>query len=276
MKNSKQKIRAPGVIIADPTKPSLARVPYEIQLLIFEAALGTQVFFVEIANNTLTISRSAGKALGLTCRLARAIYTNERILCQFGDQVHWVDPKGDIFYVYKDDDRPQIPWAREADAMPDLVDNNIDRRVIRNVAVDLQYLGVHPRFLPLIRIWSIFSSLTTIHIFVPKGPVRTKALEATPDTLLLSDMPKNQIVAAPDADLEHWLAVKYQVIRACTRMLDTEAGWHSRSKPDVVGHLTSLYRQPLHDNLGEGGSSAAGGVDDDADWMDVHTEDAQG
>ncbi|KAK3310721.1 uncharacterized protein B0T15DRAFT_46879 [Chaetomium strumarium] len=274
MKNRKQKVRAPGVTTADPTRPSLAGLPYEIQLLIFEAALGIQVFFVEIANNTLTISRSAGKALGLACRLSRAIYTSERILCQFGDKVHWVDPEGDIFYLYKDDERPRIPWSRESDVMPELVDNNIDRAVIRNVAVDLQYLGVHPRFLPLIRIWSLFSSLTTIHIFVPKGPVRTKALAATPDTLLLSDMPKNQIVAAPDADLEHWLAVKYQVIRACNRMLDTEAGWHTRSKPDVVGHLTSLW-QPLPDNLGEGGSSAVGG-DDDVERMNVHTEDARG
>ncbi|KAK4240823.1 hypothetical protein C8A03DRAFT_12917 [Achaetomium macrosporum] len=255
-------LRASGVIRADQSRPSLARLPYEIQVLIFEAALGIQVFFVEHTNNALTISRSAGKALGLTCRLSREIYIKQRRLCQFGDQLHWVDPKRDIFYLYKDDDFPNVPWVRDSDAVARLADDNIDRRVIRNVAVDLEYLGAHPRYLPLTRIWSLFSSMRTLHIFIPKGPVRTPALPATPDTLVLSDLPKNQIVAAPNADLEHWLAVKYQVMKACTRMLDAEAGWHVRSKPDVVGHLTSLWPPR--------------GSSDDTDRMDVHMEDFRG
>src|SRR5690606_38347063 len=103
------------------------------------------------------------------------------------------------------------------------------------------YLGEHPRHDAIVRIWNLFPSLRTLHILAPKGPPHTPPLLATPETLVLSDIPSNQVVAAPHQDRELWLAVRYQVKKVCARILTTENGWHGRYYPEVVGHLTSLW-----------------------------------
>ncbi len=234
---------APGTTTADPSRPSIANLPYEIQAAIFEAAIEPQIFFMDITNAMLTFARPADKALGLTCQLSREIYLRAKTLHRFGPHSHWVDPERDIFYLHKDDPVPRAPRPNSLETrMPD--GEEFDRRVVQNVAVDLEYLGPHPRHDPIVRIWVVFPHLRSIHIFVPKGPPQTPALRSSPETLVLSDIPSKKIVAAPGYDNELWLAVRYQVKKVCARILTTENGWQGRHNPDVVGHCTSLRGTP--------------------------------
>ncbi|KXX78702.1 hypothetical protein MMYC01_204593 [Madurella mycetomatis] len=225
-----------GTTRADNSRPSIADLPYEMQASIFEAAMGPQVFFMEIANEVLTFSRPADKGLALACRLSREIYIKSKKLCEFGSNFHWVDPEQDIFYLYQDDGmrlvRPSIVNTRLPGG------ERFDASVLQNVAVDLQYLGEHPRRDAAIRIWTIFPSLKTLHVFVPDGPPRTPALDVTPETLVLCELRRIQVVAPPGQDKELWSAVKYQLIKTCSRILDSENGWNGRTRPEVVGHLT--------------------------------------
>ncbi|KAL2176039.1 uncharacterized protein P884DRAFT_261538 [Thermothelomyces heterothallicus CBS 202.75] len=158
----------------------------------------------------------------------------------FGNKPHWLDPDRDIFYLCKDDPVPRANRPTDFESSV-LKGDAFDERVVRNVAVDLGYLGEHPRHDAMVRIWHLFPSLRTLHILAPKGPPHTPPLLATPDTLVLSDIPSNQVVAAPHQDRELWLAVRYQVKKVCARILTTENGWHGRYYPEVVGHLTSLW-----------------------------------
>jgi hypothetical protein len=241
---------APGATRADPTKPSIATLPYELQVAIFEAAAGPQVIFMDITDDVLTFARPADQGLAQTCQLARQIYVQSRTLRRFGDHAHWIDSERDIFYLYRDDPVVHTPRPNSLNTrMPK--GETFDSQVIQNVAVDLQYLGVHPRFDPVVRIWIIFPHLRTIHIFVPSGPPQTPTLRSTPETLALSIIPGFQVVAAPGMDKELWYAVRYQIKKVCARILTTENGWHGRSNPDVVGHLTSLSG-PLPEGTKEG------------------------
>ncbi|KAK4157875.1 hypothetical protein C8A00DRAFT_29260 [Chaetomidium leptoderma] len=234
---------APGATQADSTKPSIATLPYEIQVAIFEAAMDPQVFFMDITNDILTFSRPADKALGLACQLSREIYLKSKTLYEFGDQFHWLDPGRDIFYLSRDDPVPRAQRPNYLDIkLPG--GDKFDRRVVQNVALDLQYMGHHPRHDAIVRVWTVFPHIRTIHILVPKGPPQTPALQSTPDTLALSAIPSTQVVALPGHDNELWLAVRYQVKKVSTRILDTENGWHGRCTLDVVGHFTSLRGTP--------------------------------
>jgi hypothetical protein len=230
---------APGATQADLTRPSIATLPYEIQVAIFEAAMDPQIFFVDITNNHRTFTRPAAKALGLACLLSREVYIKSKTLHMFGQRYHWVDPDRDIFYLRKDDPVPRThrPTDQETN-LPRA--EGFDASAVRNVAVDLLYLGDHPRHDPVIRLWTLFPEMRAIHVFVPKGPPQTPVPRATPDTLVLSAIPSNQIVAAPGHDRELWLAVRYQVKKVCARILDNENGWRGRVHPEVAGHLTSL------------------------------------
>jgi hypothetical protein len=241
---------APGATRADQTKPSIATLPYEIQVAILEAAAGPQLIFMGINNDVLTFARPTGQGLAQVCQLARQTYLKSRALHRFGDQAYWIDPEHDIFYLYRDD--PVIHTPR-----PNSLDTRLpkgepfDGHVVQNVAVDLQYLGLHPRFDPVVRIWIIFPNLRTIHVFVPNGPPQTPALRSTPETLVVNTIPGAQIVAAPGMDKELWYAVRYQIKKVCARILTTENGWHGRSNPEVVGHLTSLSG-PVPEGANEG------------------------
>ncbi|KAL2142386.1 hypothetical protein VTI28DRAFT_1217 [Corynascus sepedonium] len=230
---------APGATPADPTRPSIANLPYELQVAIFEAAAERQIFFVDIANDVLSFSGPSGKAVGLACQLSREIYLKGKVLKKFGSHAHWLDPERDIFYLRRDDPVPRANRPTDFEYTR-LKGDSFDERVVYNVAVDLGYLGEHPRHDAVVRIWNLFPSLRTLHILAPKGPPHTPPLLATPETLILSDIPSNQVVAAPHQDRELWLAVRYQVKKVCARILTTENGWHGRYYPEVVGHLTSL------------------------------------
>ncbi|KAL2270247.1 hypothetical protein VTJ83DRAFT_2431 [Remersonia thermophila] len=235
------KAHAPGTCPADAGKPSLAALPYELQAAIFEAAAaGPQVIFMDIANNQLSFSPPADQVLSRVCRLSREIYLKGKMLHRFGKHRFWINRYRDIFYLRSDDPVPRLlrPTTQELPPMPE--GEAFDRRLIHNVGVDLQYLGHFPRHDAVIRIWSVFPYLTAIHIFVPKGPPRTPALQCAPETLMLSSIPSAQVVAAPGHDKELWLAVRYQIRKVCTRIMASDHGWLGRTLPEVVGHFTSL------------------------------------
>jgi hypothetical protein len=229
---------APGVIAGDPSRPGLASLPYELQAAVFEATIRPQIFFLQITNDVLTFSRSADRGIGSACRLSREIYIKSKTLCKFGCNFHWVNPDNDIFYLYKDDGVRYGVRNPESMTRPPKGDS-FEPSLLRNIAVDLQYLGVHPRHEAANRVWSIFPSLKTLHVFVPSGPPQTPALSVTPEALVLSELRGALVVAAPGLDKELWSAVKYQLKRTFDRILDARNGWNGRVKPDVVGHLTS-------------------------------------
>lgn len=231
----------PGATPADTTRPSIARLPYEIQVAIFEAAAqAPQIIFMEISAGVMTFSRPAEKALGLVCQLAREVYTKHRTLHKFGDQFHWVDRENDIFYLRRDDPVPRAHRPNTQDLVPPPLGHHFDPRVVENVAVDLQYLGEHPRHDAIVRVWAMFRFLKALHIFVPKGPLQSPVPDSTPDSLAVAPIPPAHVVAPPGHDRELWLAVRYQVKKVCARILATDNGWFGRVQPDVVGHLTSV------------------------------------
>ncbi|KAH6854182.1 hypothetical protein B0I37DRAFT_388294 [Chaetomium sp. MPI-CAGE-AT-0009] len=197
---------APGTTQADMTKASIATLPYEIQVAIFDAAMEPQVIFMDIVNGSLTFTPPTDKTIGLACQLSREIYCKNKTLRQLGKHHVWVDSGRDIFYLRSDDPIPRAhrPSERWEAAHP--VHEPFYLRVVRNIAVDLQYLGEHPRHDAMVRIWSLFPHMRALHVLVPKGPPQTPALRATPEGLVLSDIPIAHIVAAPKLDNELWLA----------------------------------------------------------------------
>ncbi|KAK4105923.1 hypothetical protein N658DRAFT_137755 [Parathielavia hyrcaniae] len=238
--------RASGAKAAVPGKPSLAALPYELQASIWEAAIEAQMIFMDIAKGRLVITSPADKGLARACSLSREIYTRNKELHRLGENSYWVDQDHDIFYLRSDDRIPgnwdpiTRPSAPTHDISLPAVDG-IDLDIIHNLAVDLYYLGSHPREHAIVRLWILFPGIRRLHILVPKGPAGTPAPKLTPETVLLSDIPNLQIVGAPDrTGKELWLAVRYQVKRACNRILTTENGWMGRYLPEVVGHLTDV------------------------------------
>jgi hypothetical protein len=253
--------RAPGTCRAEEGKISLADLPYEMQRAIFDAATGPEIIFMRIKDNVVSVSAPIHKGLALACRLSREIYLKSKVLSRFGSRRYWVDPDRDLFYL---DDGDPIPRAQRPDwhsrPASRLKGDIFDPSVLRHVAVDLEYMGSYPFcHFPLIRIWTLFPKLEAIHIFVPKGPPQTPAVKARPGTLRLEPIPSTLVVAAPRHDKELWLAVRYQVRKVCTRILETEHGWNGRTVPQVVGHLTSLWNQPPEDSNGTEGSNGAEG-----------------
>lgn len=247
--------RAPGTSWDNPNELSLAAFPYELQAAVFKAAVGPQIMFMEIEGDEMKFSDSISKGLALACKLSREYYIRGKSLQRFGQHMSWIDPSRDIFYLHKDDHifRGQRPASPQTVTIP--TTGFFNKSAIQNIAVDLQYLGPHPRHEALIRIWTIFPALRSLHVFAPKGEPGTPAVNAQPGTLVLSDMPIRQIVAAPDCANELWLAVRYQIKKVCSRILETEEGWSDRGVPEVFGHLASLSESA------EGG--AGSGVSDE-------------
>jgi hypothetical protein len=228
--------RVSGAKAADPAKLSLAALPFELQALVLDAAVEPQVIFMDIANNVLKFTPPADAALGLACRLSREVYTKNKTFHKFRDQSFWLDPEHDIFYLRTDDPVPRVPRPIPDPQMPPV--DGLNLRLIRNVAVDLHYLGTHPHLDSVYRILTLFPHVEAIHVLVPKGPPGTPPPKSTPETLALSKMPHTQVVAAPGGhDKELFLAVRYQVRKVSARILDFE---NSRKVPEVVGHLASL------------------------------------
>ncbi|KAK4128965.1 hypothetical protein N657DRAFT_652511 [Parathielavia appendiculata] len=235
--------RARGATAAVSEKLTLAALPYELQANIWEAAIEPQIIFMDIVEGRLGITSPADKALARVCSLSREIYTKKKKLLKLGAHSYWVDPDHDIFYFRGD----RVPSTWDAISRPSAPNHGFglptvdgfDRNIIQNVAVDLYYLGSHPREHAIVRLWILFPGIRSLHILVPKGPPGTPVPKLAPETVVLSDIPNLQIVGPPDGDAkELWLAVRYQVKRACNRILSTENGWMGRHLPEVVGHLT--------------------------------------
>lgn len=230
-------LRSPGTTWADATGPSLAGLPYEIQVAIFEAAAAPQIFFVEIADGNVTISGPANRGLALACRLSREIYIKSKTLHRFGRRFLWVDCSRDIFYLYKDDPIRPDP---SVNTFHRLRGQTFDQHLVRNVGVDLQYVGQEPNPDALVRIRSLFPNLDRIHVFVPYGDSLRPALAATPESLELSRIPIAWVITAPGQDKELWGAVKYQIGRAYRKMLAVRYNVQDPPLLEVVGHFTTL------------------------------------
>ncbi len=134
-----------------------------------------------------------------------------------------------------------------------------------NVAVDLECLGEHPRRDALIRMWTIFPKMKTLHVFAARDPYLDKP-RWTPEDIVLSELPGLRVLSPPGQDRELWWAVKYQLVRFSSypplglipswaldadqepcrtklvRILDAEAGWDGRVPPQVQGHLVHMRR----------------------------------
>jgi hypothetical protein len=240
---------APGTTQADTTKASIATLPYELQAAIFDAAMEPQVIFMDIVDGSLTFTPPADRTIGHACQLSREIYCKNKKLRVLGKDCVWVDSSRDIFYLRSDDPIPRAHRPSERWESTHQLEAPFYLRAIRNVAIDLQYLGEHPRHDAMVRIWSLFPHMRALHVLVPKGPPQTPALQTTPEGLVLSEIPIAHIVAAPKHDKELWLAVRYQVKKVCSRILTVENGWQGRHMPEVYGHLTSL--RPGHEQTDE-------------------------
>ncbi|KAK4144921.1 uncharacterized protein C8A04DRAFT_36275 [Dichotomopilus funicola] len=233
--------RAPGTSWDNPDELSLAVFPYELQAAVFKAAVAPpQIIFTEIKGDEMIFSEPINKGLALACKLSREFYLRCKTRHRFNRHLTWVDPGRDIFYLHKDNHlfRSQRPASPQTVTVPTIGFYN--KAVVKNIAVDLQYLGPHPRHEALVRLWTIFPALRSVHVLVPKGEPGTPTPITRPDTLVLSDMPIRQIVAAPGCANELWLAVRYQMKKVCGRILETEEAWSHRQVPDVFGHLAGL------------------------------------
>ncbi|KAK0624718.1 hypothetical protein B0T17DRAFT_250872 [Bombardia bombarda] len=233
-----------GASCADPDKFSLAHLPYEIQKAIFEAATGPQIFFVEATSTGLIVSDPAYKGLAQTCRLSREIFLKYKpTLCKFKGNKCWADLCHDIFYLHADYQSPPHFVSRHSPQSNPF--DRFDRSMMTNIAVDLHYLGQHPRRDATERLWVIFPSMRKLHVFVPKGPPHTEAPIYTPETLALADLADSAVVAPANQDKELWWAVKYNLKRGCFR-IESENGSRERNANIVFGHVATTRKMIDH------------------------------
>ncbi len=174
-----------GLVALDPTSLSVAHLPYEIQVMIFEAASGLQILFV-VLNNDKSMGISPApiqSGLAATCRMARRVYLQDKVRAL---DRYWVDAARDIFYL-RDDAMPirfrvrvcRMPrpspsdvwyfvcccgvlpaWiilvAAPSSSYPSEANHRqyrflemslrkYNRDMMLNVAIDLECLGEHPR-----------------------------------------------------------------------------------------------------------------------------------
>ncbi|KAK4132346.1 hypothetical protein BT67DRAFT_86253 [Trichocladium antarcticum] len=227
---------------ADPTKPSFADFPYEIQAVIFKIAVADpQVIFIEISNGSIAF-QAPSESLDTACTLSREIYLQNKSRHQFGNKFIWIEPARDIFYVFKDD-YSFIQY--------------FESHVVQNVALNLEVLitSYEPECV-INRTWNHFHATNAIHIFVPDGPpIQIAPLPATPDTLILADIPVCHLVAAREGGLHYWAALKYQTKRGCRNIA-------SHFEMGIFGHLTSLRATSVNEDAITEGAVTEGAVVD--------------
>ncbi len=85
-----------GLVVDDPTRLSVAHLPYELQVMVFEAASQIQILFVVMNDNSMTLSEPVQFGLAASCRMARRLYIRNKV--RVLDR-YWVDPTRDIFYL---------------------------------------------------------------------------------------------------------------------------------------------------------------------------------
>lgn len=225
--------RAYGTTKADPTKPSFADFPYETQAAIFKIAVADpQVVFMEIRNGSIAF-QAPSESLDMVCTLSREIYLQNKSRYLFGNKFIWIEPARDIFYVFKDDYRFRFGVIELF--TPPLHGEYFENHIVQNVALNLAVLISSDELMSVIsRTWSHFRAMNAIHIFVPDGPpTQIARLPATPDTLILADIPVCHLVAAREGGLHYWAALKYQTKRGCRNI-------RPHFEMDIFGHLTSL------------------------------------
>ncbi|KAH8891879.1 hypothetical protein GQ53DRAFT_139285 [Thozetella sp. PMI_491] len=218
-----------GLVAMDPTKLSVAHVPYEIQVMIFEAASDLQILFVAIDDKSISLASDPIQyGLAATCRMARRVFLRGKVRAL---DRYWVDPARDIFYL-RDDLMPiRFRYRYLQEAL-----QKYNRDMMLNVAIDLECLGEHPRRDALIRMWTIFPKMKTLHVFAARDPYEDKP-KWNPEDIVLDELPGLRVLSPPGQDRELWWAVKYQLNKTCIRILDAEAGWDGRVPPQVQGHL---------------------------------------
>jgi hypothetical protein len=244
-------VRAPGTVQADPTRLSIANFPYELQAAIFRFAADVpRIIFMEIDNNGAISFHAPEERLGLACQLSREMYLKDRRLYLFGNKFIWIEAPLDIFYLSKYDH--YVPNAQRLGGIP-LEGEYFEMQIVRNVAVDLQYLTSREDLQrSVMRISDHFRVLRTIHVFVPSGlPPQTAPLAAVPDTLLLSKIPKAHLIVAGGGGTHFWAALKYHIKRACTVIKEERFGINGGFYIKVFGHLTSLLDIPVTDGEDE-------------------------
>jgi hypothetical protein len=232
--------RALGTLQADPSQPttSIANLPYEMQVAIFEAAITPQIFFVEIDDSGLVVLPPTQNGMARACRLSREIYTANKEPRMFGGRRYWVNSEQDMFYLHKD----RVP-RYDMDYQPGAHFDGI-RDIMHIIAVDLEYLDQHPRREALVRTLTVFRAMKEMCVLVPKGPLRSPTPAWTADNMALERMPDKQVVAAPRQDQELVWAVKYQLKRTCARILSEDNHWLDRATPKVT-----FYTAYIHDPL---------------------------
>ncbi|KAK0733984.1 hypothetical protein B0T26DRAFT_46941 [Lasiosphaeria miniovina] len=246
--------RALGTLQHDHARPSLARLPFEIQSMIFEVASGHQVFFVEADDDGLIFMDPNQKVLAHVCRLSREIYTKGKSMCFDTARIpFWVNPREDIFYLHVDRTPPtpqqqHFPYiTRRRDAQMGLQQLSLSRdkrSMIQNVAVDLQYMGEYPRRNAAIRLWSLFPSIKMLHLFVPRGPIQSPAPVWTADNLVLQPISSSQIVAPPGQQREMFYTVMYHIKKTFSLIMLADNGANGlTTAPQVCGHVAYI-REP--------------------------------
>lgn len=238
------KIRhALGATVADPEKLSLGHLPYELQTRIFRAASGPQFFFLTTQPGGLAlVGPPAQKGIGLTCRLAREIYTEDKTLHVIENRVYWVDPENDIFYVQDKTREPDyMTWLRRRPTpVPVISDEqlaSIDRTFMRNIAVDFDDFGFPNSEVYLERyVCPVFPHIRELHVLVAKGHPEIPTRRWTAETLVIEDMPKTEVLASPVTGIrEMWYMIEYHL----KKHLASRGGWPNGQVPEVVPHWAS-------------------------------------
>ena len=88
--------RDDGLVAADKTKLSLAHLPYEIQVMIFDAASSFQIIFVLMEDRKMSVTQPLQAGLSSSCRMGRRIYLRNKVPLM---NRYWVNPENDMFYL---------------------------------------------------------------------------------------------------------------------------------------------------------------------------------
>ncbi|KAM7199321.1 hypothetical protein V8F33_004569 [Rhypophila sp. PSN 637] len=233
-----------GATVADPTKRSLGTLPYELQTRIFQAASGPQFFFLNVQNGTLAIlSRPAQKGISLACRLAREVYTKDKAFFVIGNKYYWVDSDNDIFY-FQDTARPldYMRWLRRrphpVPVIADEILENINREFMHNVAFDFDDFGYPNSEMWLERyVCPLFPNIKEMHVLIPKGHREMPDPKWTPETLVIQDMPKMEVLRSPTTGVrEMWYMIEYHL----KKHMNARGRWAIDEVPVIIPHWASV------------------------------------
>ncbi|KAK3941071.1 hypothetical protein QBC46DRAFT_259469 [Diplogelasinospora grovesii] len=251
--------RPNGALPEDASKTSLADLPYEMQVAILEAAAGPpQIVFIEIDEaNHKRISRPVHAGLAYACRLSRYLYTQNRASSNTEPLGYWLDQDRDIFYMQRDIAfarfcLPSSSVAANRDQLPEGLSMFFGclchaAKFMHNIAVDLQFLGSHPRREAMLRLLFQFPLMKELHVLVPRDKdVFPKLAANAAERLQLGRLHDLRVVHPPNCDKEIWCAVRWHLKKACGFIKDRGRGWPVPEDsdptplvPEILGRLAS-------------------------------------